>query len=252
MPKRAAGKTPDIFEVPNCDVVALGVNHQAADLTDILEARGWLNQMSPSIRAAMSDNDGRIYGIPYISYAFGLLCNTELFEAAGLTDDLGTPIFPKTWQEAAKMAVQIKEATGEAGFCLLAQDYAGAWQFINIAWNFGATDLCLIAEDGTYTANLNSDAAIEAMKFVKALKWDYGVLTEKPEEENYSTGLEHIGKGTAAMHIAANDAINIAVASGLTPNNFALGAVPAGPDGTQYSLWWQRICILSGCRSGRN
>ncbi len=239
------GEMPVMWEANSNQVLALGHTGMVADLTDVLEQRGWLSQMNDSVRQYLADDEGHIYGIPDSLYAFGVVCNTELFEQAGLVDESGMPMLPGTWEEAARTAGIIKEKTGQAGLCLMTADMAGAWQFVNIAWSFGATDLCVANQDGTYTAHLDSKGAIEAMEFVKSLKWKYDALTEFPEKENYTTGYEHIGNGTAGMYISASDALYLPGMYGLEPDKIAFIAMPAGPGGEQYTMLDGGIIVFS-------
>jgi len=235
VPKAEAGTLPVIFETWYTDTQKLINGGFVADITDELEKRGWIDEINPSIKELMS-KDGRVYGIPRDGYALGLMLNVELFEQAGLVDSEGLPIYPKTWDELAQTAKTIKDKTGAAGLCLLAMDNAGGWHFSNIAWNFGAT-LTLVDENGKYIANLDTPEAIEAMEFVKSLKWEYDVLTADPTVENWGTGFTQLGTGGAAMYMAANDAVNQPTYNnGLPVDKLALVPMPAGPRGDQYSL----------------
>ena len=237
MPMVESGNCPTIFESWFTEPTKLIAQGAIADITDELEARGWLDAMNPSIKDLLSDSNGRVYGVPRDGYALGLMCNVELFEAAGLVDADGYPTLPKTWDEVAEMGKTIKEATGSAGLVLLAQDNAGGWHFSNIAWAFGATELCKDNGDGTFTSNLASDEAIAAMEFVKSLKWDYDILTADPLSENWGTGFTQLGTGNAAMYIGANDAVaQPTQVNGLPVDKLAMTAIPAGPGG-QYSLY---------------
>lgn len=230
-----SGNLPTIFESWYTEPQKLINGGFVADITDILEERGWLDAINPSISDLLS-KDGRIYGIPRDGYALGLMLNVELFEEAGLVDDNGVPKYPKTWTELAETAKAIKDATGQAGICLLAKDNAGGWHFSNIAWAFGAT-LTEQGTDGKFTANVDSKEAIAAMEYVKSLKWKYDVLTPDPTNEDWGTGFVNLGTGTAAMYIAANDAVNQPTqVNGLPVDKLSLVPLPAGPDGQQYSL----------------
>lgn len=236
MPMVESGNCPTIFESWFTEPQKLIEAGAIADITDELEARGWLDAMNPSIKSLLSDSNGRVYGIPRDGYALGMMLNVELFEEAGLVDADGYPIYPKTWDELAETAKTIKDKTGSAGLCLLAKDNAGGWHFSNIAWAFGAT-LCEDNGDGTFTANLASDEAIAAMEYVKSLKWDYDVLTADPLSEDWGTGFTQLGTGGAAMYIGANDAVNQPTqVNGLPVDKLAMCPIPAGPGG-QYSLY---------------
>lgn len=236
MPMVEAGTVPTVFETWFTEPQKLIKNGAVADITDELEARGWLEKMNPSIKELLSDENGRVYGVPRDGYALGMMINVELFEEAGLVDENGYPLYPKTWEELAQTAKTIKDATGSAGFCLLAKDNSGGWHFSNIAWAFGAT-LTMDNGDGTFTANLASDEAIAAMEYIKSLKWEYDVLTADPTSEDWGTGFMQLGTGGAAMYIGANDAVaQPTQVNGLPVDKLAMCPIPEGPGG-QYSLF---------------
>ncbi|MDF2905890.1 MAG: extracellular solute-binding protein family 1 [Herbinix sp.] len=234
VPLAESGNLPVIFESWYTEPQKLINGGFVADITDILNERGWMEKINPSIRDLLS-KDGRIYGIPRDGYALGLMLNVELFEQAGLVDADGSPIYPKTWAELAETAKKIKEATGAAGLCLLAKDNAGGWHFSNIAWAFGAT--FTTEENGKFVANVDSAEAIAAMEYIKSLRWEYDVLTPDPTNEDWGTGFTNLGTGAAAMYIGANDAVNQPTqVNGLAVDKLAMCALPAGPNGVQYSL----------------
>lgn len=235
VPMAEAGNLPVIFDTWYTEPQKLIKGGYVADITDILKERGWLDSMNPQIKQILSDKDGRVYGLPRDGYALGVMANVELFKEAGLVDSDGRPIVPKTWEELAKTGQTIKEKTGKAGLCLLGKDNGAGWHFSNIAWAYGAT-LTTQGEDGKYTANLASKEAIEAMEYVKDLKWKYDCLTADPTNEDWGTGFANLGAGSAAMYIAANDAVDQPTEkNGLPVEDLAMFAMPAGPKG-QYSL----------------
>lgn len=236
VPMAEAGNLPTVFETWYTEPQKLIKGGYVADITDILKKRGWDTAINPQIKKLLSDSNGRIYGIPRDGYALGVMANVELFKEAGLVDSSGYPIIPKTWDEFAKTAQTIKQKTGKAGFCLLAKDAAGGWHFSNIAWAFGAT-LCTVDSNGKYKSNVDSEEAIEAMNFVKDLKWKYDCLTADPTNEDLGTGFSELGTGAAGMYIAANDAVNQPTENnGLPAKDLAMFAIPAGPNGAQFSL----------------
>lgn len=233
VPLAESGNLPTIFETWYTEPQKLINGGFVADITDILEERGWLEKINPNVKDLLS-KDGRVYGIPRDGYALGLMVNVELFEQAGLVDADGYPIYPKTWTELAETAKKIKDATGQAGFCLLAKDGAGGWHFTNIAWAFGAT--FTLEENGKYVANVDSPEAIAAMEYVRSLKWEYDCLTPDPTNEDWGSGFVELGTGAAAMYIAANDAVDQpTMINGLAVDKLAMYGLPAGPKG-QYSL----------------
>lgn len=234
LPLAESGNLPTVFETWYTEPQKLINQGLIADITDEVNAKGWADAMNPSIRNLLT-KDGRMYGIPRDGYALGLMLNVELFEQAGLVDADGLPIYPKTWDELAQTAKTIKDKTGAAGLCLLAQDNAGGWHFSNIAWNFGAE---LEKEvDGKWMAQLNSPEAVAAMQYVYDLKWKYDVLTADPITENWGTGFVQLGTGGAAMYIGAQDAVNQPTFVNKLPvDKLSLIPMPKGPGGKQYML----------------
>jgi len=232
----AEAKTlPTIFETWYTEPQKLISGGFVKDITDILQARGWLDAINPTIKTLLSDANGRVYGIPRDGYALGLMCNVSLFEQAGLKNADGTIQYPKTWDELATVAKTIKDKTGAAGLCLLAKDSAGGWHFSNIAWAFGA-NLCSQDASGKFVSNLATPEAIAAMQYVKDLRWKYDVLTADPTNEDWGTGFTELGTGAAAMYIAANDAVSQPTYTNKLPvDQLALVPMPAGPGG-QFSL----------------
>lgn len=228
-----AGNAPTVFESWYTEPEKLIRNGLVKDITDILEERGWLDSMSPAIRDLLSDEDGRVYGVPRDAYSLGLMINVSLFEQAGLVNEDGSVKYPTTWEEVYEYSKIIREKTGVAGFCMQASDGGGGWHWSNIAWNYGA-ELVIVNDDGTYTSNLNTPEAIAAMQWVQKMVADKCV-TDDPTQENWGTGFDRIATSTAAMYIAANDAVDQPSYRGMGADEFFLAPMPAG-DGGHYTL----------------
>ncbi len=232
VPLAESGGLPVVFTSWFTEPQKIIASGYAADITDYLQERGWLEKIHPGIVELLSQ-DGRVYGLPRDAYALGLMVNLDMFEAAGYKNADGTYQYPKTWDEVAQFAVKIKEATGQKAIAMQGQDNGAGWHFSNIAWNFGA-EMTKMDSSGVVSANLNTPEFIAALEYVKSLRWTYDVLLD-PSTINWGTGYEALGTGTAAMYMAANDGVNQPLNYGLTPDDFAIIPMPAGPGG-QYLL----------------
>ena len=229
-----SNQIPTIFETWFTEPQKLINGGYVKDITTEVKAMGWDKKMNQSILNLLS-KDGKIYGIPRDGYALGLMLNVDLFRKAGLVNAQGLPQYPKTWAELVTVAKTIKDKTGSAGLCLLAKDNAGGWHFTNIAWGFGA--VFMVQQGNKWVAQVNTPEVVEALQYVKDLKWVHNVLTADPTNEDWGTGFQKLGTGAAAMYIAAQDAVSQPTrwAANLPVGDLSLVPVPAGPKG-QFSL----------------
>lgn len=162
VPMAKGGTAPSIFQPPFTDPQLLISQHLVGDVTDALERAGVLNEFSPSYLEMLSDENGRIYGLPRDGYVLGMHINVALFREAGLVDEEGLPIYPKTLQEVAEYGQIIREKTGKAGLVFPASETYGGWLFTNIAWNFGCVGENALEyqdEDGRWCATSHPTSA---------------------------------------------------------------------------------------------
>ena len=218
-----------------------------ADITSIAKKKGYWDKMSEATRKLLTDKDGRLRALstPY-AYTAALMCNKEVFKKAGLKDANGNIKIPKNWEEIAQFAKRIKEKTGKPGICIIGnEDVFASWQFMCMAQKFGANDMCVKNNDGTYTATVNAKGTVNAMKYLKALKWDYDVLTEAPQFEDYNTIIEKVATGEAAMCIGTTDSLEAYEAYGMDTDNLSVAPLPEGTDGSTPNIIEGQVIAFS-------
>ena len=236
----AKGHTaPSIFQPPFTDPQLLISQGLVGDVTDALEKFGVLDQFSPSYVEMLSDENGRIYGLPRDGYVLGMHINIDLFREAGLMTEDGLPMYPRTLQEMAEYGQIIREKTGKAGLVFPASETYGGWLFTNIAWNFGCVGENALEyqdEDGRWVCNFTSPECIAAMEFIRDLRWKYDILNADATTTDWAGAHSLLGTGEAAMNFAADDSVDQPTANkGLPVDSFALIPFPAGPEG-RYAL----------------
>ena len=224
-PKAEAGMLPNLYIAPYTEIDKLIDGDYVVDLTDSLKDAGWYELYNTKIRDLVS-RDGKMYLVPNEAYVMGVAYNTEMFEKANLVETDGTPKQPKTWEEWAEFAVKIKEATGKPGIVLCTTNNTGGWQFMNIAWSYGV-DFMEQQSDGTWKATFNTEEMVQALQFVKDLRWKYDVITSNilvNQEEQQKV----FATGGAGMMIAAPAAKAMANYE-MNPEAYGMLAIPAGP-----------------------
>ena len=159
-----------------------------------------------------------------------------LFEKAGLINEDGTAKIPATWEELAEFAAKIKETSGVPGFQFYSKDNMGGWMFTNLAWCFGAANLEIMAEDGTYTAAVNSEGAVAAMQYLKDLRWKYNVLPDTLIASR-TEGMQWMSVDQLGMMITPPDVFgNMCRTYGIAATNLGEFSIPSGPDGSHAVL----------------
>ncbi|MFH0993178.1 MAG: hypothetical protein V1761_02390 [bacterium] len=241
------GNLPVVFETWFTEPEKLVSKNYVRDITPYLVEFGWLDKMDDEMRAALTFDD-KVYGVPRDGYGLGLFLNLDIFEQVGLMEDWnfdgiidihdeeGNPLYPTTMDElyttAAYVSTEMRSRYDEevAGLVILSANKNGGWQFSNLVWNFGE-DLQIYNEaTDTWSANLNSAAAVKALQWVYDLKWMEEALPATPSL-TYSDWYFYIGNNMAAMAFVGSDAINLPVTNySMDKNNIAFVPMPAGLD----------------------
>jgi len=229
LPKAASGQLPTLYETYFTETDKIINARYAADITKVMKEKGYADAINPEL-LELVEKDGSYYGIPKDAYVVGMIYNVDLFKQAGLVDDKGVPQFPKTYEELALTAQQIKEKTGKTGFFLPTKNNQGGWMFMNIAWAFGAEFETQV--DGKWQAAFDSPEAAAALQYVKDLKWKYDVLPANNLVDVNTDLLQQFGTGQVAMAFGMPDYGNAMIQYLQMPReNFAMSALPEGPAG---------------------
>ena len=229
---------PTLYPMGSIGLQKMIQNGYCRDITPQVQARGWDTDMLPVLKDTVSDEDGRIYGVPISASALGLVCNVAVFRAAGLVDDRGVPVYPKTWDELVETCKTITEKTGAAGIALSASSNTGSMYWANIAWNYGA-ELCTKNEDGSFTSRLNTPEAVEAMQVYKRLA-GAGVVYGDPCLDDAQAACDAVASGLAAMAFGFADT---AARLALPPEEVAVIPLPAGPGGAYMLVTGSYWCF---------
>jgi len=242
LPKAASGQLPTMYSSWFSEVSQIIEAGYAADVTDAVKKYALDTSLNPKSLNIMKRDD-KYYGLPQSNYVMGLSCNVNLFKKAGEVDENGVPKFPKTYEELAQLAKRIKDKTGKAGFFMPTTQNQGGWQFMNIAWSFGAEFEKKV--DGKWMATFNSPQGVAALQFIKDLKWKYNVLTDDIliSMADYSK-LFATDQVAMALDAPGNN-MNSAISDyKMNKDSIASGKIPAGPQG-RYALLGGAVYVFS-------
>lgn len=224
--KAAAGQLPDLYYSNYTEVEKIIKGDYGVDLTAGLKRAGYEDSINDAIMKIISDGK-KIYTFPTSAYCVGLAYNADLFRQAGLMNADGTPQVPQTWDEVVEFGKKITEATGKTGFAIPTSGNAGGWLFTPIAWSFGV-DFMEQKEDGSWEGDLNSDAAVAALSYIKDLKWKHGIFGNNSLID-YSEYFKQFAIGNIGMIICAPDFPNDVKKYEMPLENMGMMPIPAGP-----------------------
>ena len=233
--RAAAGQLPTFLEIVYTEIPIIRSGGYAADITKALKNNDLLDKINPEMLAIITDEDGKICGLPKYAYAQGLVINKKLFKEAGLVDESGKPKVPQTWEELGEYSKIIREKTGTAGFVMPTTDNCGGWIFMNMAWSYG-TNFEELQKDGKWKAVFDSPECREALKYVYDLRWKYNAL---PDDKvlNYEGYIKTFGSGQAAMTIADPGQVTPFVQKyGMDKDDIYFAKLPAGPKGRYVQM----------------
>lgn len=247
--KAISGTLPTVFQTYFTEPEKLVENGWVRDVDDELKELGWLDKMDDEMRDALTF-DGKCYGVPRDGYGLGLLLNLSMLYDVGvidydeanseyiLYDDDGNPLYPTTFDEVREVSELIVENyyTGTYGLIVLSANKNGGWQFSNMAWNFGCEALQIENADGTWTANLNDDGAVEALEWIQGMRQDELIYPDA--SASYSDWYTRFGSGTVAMAICGSDSIALPVTNfNFNIDDIAFVPMPTGDGESRYSLY---------------
>lgn len=239
--KAAGGQLPIVYNAGVTEINEIITSEYAADLTDIIKEKGYEGKFNPHVLELFA-RDGKIYAMPKSASVVGLMINTDLFKKAGLLAEDGTPMQPETWDDVVDFGIKIKEATGEAGFVFPTAGRSGGWLFTCLAWSFGV-DFMEKDKDGKWHATFNTPEAVEALQFVKDMKWKHNILPSTPLIDG-NEWYKILGTGQAGMSFASGVyPANCIYKYGISPNSIGFVAMPKGPKAHVTLLAGDVICI---------
>ena len=231
--KAVAKLLPTIYTTHFTEVQKTINSGYAGDVTEIMRERGLLDIINPTLLDTLKGSDGQIYAFPQHAYMMGLVINKQLFQKAGLVNADGTVMVPDTYEQLAEYAKQIKDKTGMAGFAICTTNNWGGWHFMNIAWSYGV-EFMKQGEDGKWKATFNTPEAVEALQYIKDLKWKYDVLPYDSAIDGTAIN-KLLGVSQCAMAIGVPTS-DLTAQYGLPVEDYAHGKLPAGPKGRYVQM----------------
>jgi raffinose/stachyose/melibiose transport system substrate-binding protein len=184
--KFASGEEPDIFNNGGFKELELW-KERLADLSD----EPWAEHVLPIGKVPMTDEDGKLYGMPVNLEGYGFAYNKDLFEKAGITEA------PKTISEL-KAAAEKLEAAGITPF---SAGYGEWWvvgqHLLNIPFAQQEDPVAFI--QGLYDGTEKIPGNKHFLDFKEVLDTELKYANDNPLTTDYNTQVTLFASGQAAM-----------------------------------------------------
>ncbi|MEI8094576.1 MAG: extracellular solute-binding protein [Spirochaetales bacterium] len=219
----AANTMEDAFLVAFTEPKFLIEKKYVADITSYVNKWKHFAEFNPDVLGVVSDDQGKVFGLPVNGYSLGLMYNRTMFKKAGL--DPEKP--PKTWDELRAYAEKLTDTKkGIAGFAACSKASQGGWHFTAMVYSFGG-DLEKQV-NGKWVADFSNPKSLAALEFLRALRWDDETMTKQQMLEDKDL-LQLLASGRIAMAIMAGDKLrNLKEQYQVDMNEFGLGPLPQG------------------------
>ncbi len=225
--KAAAGMLPDLYYSNLTEIAAIESGEYYTNISEGLKRAGYEGKINPAVLELITAENGDIVTFPTNAYSLGLAYNVDLFEKAGLMNEDGTPMQPKTWEEVAQFAKKITEATGKAGFIIPTIDNCGGWLTTPIAWGYGV-DFMEQDDAGNWKATFDCPEMVETLQFISDLKWKHNTFLDN-SLISLTEEYKQFALGNVGMIIASGDFTNQVYSYEMPLEHIGIMAIPAGP-----------------------
>lgn len=135
---------------------------------DLKEAGIDTNDFTPHAKRGVT-LDGKIYALPWDTHSWLWHVNVGMFKQAGLVDDKGAPIIPKTVDELMAQAKTIKEKTGKPYFVMATTGPGDAANAARSFWTLLYTQGGSLFPKGPDKADFSTPEAKNAFAFFERL-----------------------------------------------------------------------------------
>jgi len=224
----AANKMEDVFLVSFTEPDFLIQKKYVADITPYLSKWKHFAEFNKDVLDVVSDDKGRVYGLPVSGYSLGLMYNRTLFRKAGLDPDKP----PRTWDELREYAKKLTDAKkGISGFAVCSKAAQGGWHFTAMVYSWGG-DL-LKPQGEKWAADFTNPKVVSALDFLKEMRWDDESLSKQQLLEDKDL-IQLLASGRLGMAIMAGDKLrNLKEQYQVDMGEFGMGPLPqAGGNAT--------------------
>ncbi|MFD8570270.1 ABC transporter substrate-binding protein [Streptomyces sp. NPDC057694] len=194
--KLAGGQMETVFMVPVTNYADVISKRQAKDITSDTKYVKNFGDIKQNVRD-MVTKDGKVYGVPNVSYSVGLVYNRAVFKKAGLDPD--TP--PKTWDEVRTAAKKIAGLGKDyVGYGEYGGGNTGGWHFAQAIYSRGGE---MVTD---HKAAFNSPEGKAVLQTLHDMRWE-DKSTGSKVNIGWESLMQLMAAGKTGMMLGAPDVV---------------------------------------------
>lgn len=189
----AGGTVPDVAEVGTTWTPEFAEVGALVDLTDRIAEAGLDGDLVGGLQEA-GTYDGGLYGMPWYAGVRAMIYNTEIFEAAGITEP------PASWDDLLAAVEAIKTSQPD----VIPFPVSGDSQYGLYPWVWGAGGELAEQDGDTWASTIASPEAVEGIEFYTDLALEHGSSTAAATTWNEANALEAFQQGDVGMIVSGS------------------------------------------------
>ncbi|MEV0314048.1 extracellular solute-binding protein [Nonomuraea fuscirosea] len=222
--KIAGGQLEDVFYVYLTDAQNLIARRQVSDVSPYLADFPVTKDYKPGLMRVLSDDKGKVYGLPDDNYSLGLLYNRALYKKAGLDPDKP----PLTWAEVRENAKKLTAlGDGVVGYGDYSKSNTGGWHFTAEIYSVGG-DVAVKDATGAWKPAFNSDQGRQVLRQLKDMRWTDDTMGKRQLLE-YDDLVKLMASAKLGQMVGSTgDLTNTVTRFKATYDDFGMGPLPGG------------------------
>ncbi|MEU6840250.1 extracellular solute-binding protein [Streptomyces sp. NPDC046716] len=216
--KLAGGQMETVFMVPVTNYADVISKRQAKDITSDTKYVKNFGDIKQNVRD-MVTKDGKVYGVPNVSYSVGLVYNRAVFKKAGLDPD--SP--PKTWDEVRTAAKKIAGLGKDyIGYGEYGGGNTGGWHFAQAIYSRGGEMVT------GHKAAFNSPEGKAVLQTLHDMRWKDNSTGSKVNI-GWESLMQQMAAGKTGMMLGAPDVVTDVVQKFQGKvNDYGITGIPDG------------------------
>ncbi len=235
----SSGQAAPIMQYPPASTPGAIEKGQLVPLDTLPGMEDMLEKYAPYIKEQSHAYDGVVYGVPFNTNTIKLVYNKDLFVAAGIVDENGEAMPPKTWAEVAEYAKLLTDPASKTYGIALPMKWSAYfdWELIQ---PFAASTGALHFD--YETGEFDFENIRPALEFLTQIRDDNSYFPG-PESLDNDPARAQFSEGRIGMKLAASWDVGVYNDQFPAQIEWGVAPIPLVSEDSQYVEWSESVAF---------